>query len=112
MSKKKIQKSDGDLGVDLIDRESSKDKVEPPKKYKAIYYNNDHTPMQLVTISLMQIWGHDEPQAQRIMISIHEKGREIVKSGLTKEIAEMKVMKTIQFFNAFGFPLECNAEPE
>lgn len=111
MSKKQTtKKSDSGTGVDLLDRDESKEKIQPPSKYKIVFYNDDFTPMHLVVIALMQIYRHDEQTASRLMMNVHEKGREIVKNGLSKEIADTKVEQTLAFFSRFGYPLHCEAE--
>ena len=106
MSKKKKSPGKGSgSGVDLLDKNESKDKVEPPSKYKVIYHNDDYTPMDLVVISLIAIYRLDSTTAYKKMLEVHEKNRAIVQTGLSKEIAETKVNKTINFFRAHGYPL-------
>lgn len=112
MAQKKKDFGTGGAGTDLLDRNEDKEKIKPPSKYKIIYYNNDHTPMNVVVISLMTIYRHDEETATKLMFSVHEKGREIVKNGLSKEIAETLVDKTIRWFRSIGYPLECTFEKE
>ena len=53
--KKKIKKGDSGAGVDLLDRDKAKNRMKPPSKYQVIYYNDDYTPMDLVTISLYRL---------------------------------------------------------
>ena len=111
MTRKKTKKSGG-LGVDLLDKEKSKHRVKPPKKYRVVYHNDDFTPMVAVVISLMAFFHHSESSASQIMIHVHEKGKGIAKSGLSKEIAETKVSTVIQWFREQGYPLLATAEPE
>ncbi len=110
--KKKSNKNDSGAGVDLLDKEKSKNKVEPPKKYKVIYHNDDYTPMFLVTLSLVAIYRLSESNAEAIMMAVHQKGKSIVQGGLSREIAETKVNRTIQFFRGQGYPLLATFEPE
>ena len=102
----------GDGGLDLLDKNEDKEKLKPPSKYKIIYHNDDKTPMQLVTMSLMDIYGHDAKTAQMLMIRVHEGGRAVVKDNLSKEVGETKIAKTKQFFLAFGFDLKCTLEQQ
>lgn len=110
MSKKSKKPSDNGTGLDLLDKNEEKEKLQPPSKYKIVFYNDDFTPMQYVVIALMQIYNHDQNTATELMLAVHEKGREIVKDGLSKEIADTKVEKTISFFRRLGYPLRCVAE--
>tara|TARA_B100001250_G_scaffold389559_1_gene388770 strand:+ start:162 stop:500 length:339 start_codon:yes stop_codon:yes gene_type:complete len=109
--KKKTNKDSGS-GVDLLDKDKAKNKIQPPSKFKVIYHNDDYTPMELVIISLIMIYRLDNNTAANKMLEVHEKGRAIIQSGLSKEIAETKVNKTIQFFRGQGYPLLATFEKE
>jgi len=109
--RKKTDKGGGS-GVDLLDKEESKDKVKPPSKYKIVYHNDDFTPMNLVVISLVHLLNHDAKTAYQLMIAVHEKGKEIVKNGLSREIAETKTERVVQFFRENGYPLLATYEKE
>ena len=64
MSKKKKSPGKGSgSGVDLLDKNESKNKLVPPSKYKVIYHNDDYTPMELVVISLIAIYNMDSKTA-------------------------------------------------
>ena len=108
MSVKK--KSDG--GVDLLDKEKQKRKVKPPSKYKVIYHNDDYTPMELVVVSLVHFFQRDTQSAYQIMMNVHKKGKGIAKAGLSKEIAETKVTRVIDWFRSQGYPLLATFEKE
>ena len=98
--------------VDLLDKEKSKNKVQPPKKYKIVYHNDDFTPMELVVFSLMNIYHLDKLVSTTLMLEVHQKGKSIIQGGLSKEIAETKVNRTVQFFRAQGYPLLATCERE
>ena len=87
-------------------------KVQPPKKYKVIYHNDDYTPMELVVISLIAIFHRSQPDAFKIMMHVHEKGKGIAQGGLSKEIAETKTNRVVQWFREQGYPLLATFEPE
>ena len=109
--KKKTDKSGGS-GVDLLDKEKAKDKVKPPSKYKVVYHNDNFTPMELVVISLMHFFRRDSQSAYQIMMHVHEKGKGIAQGGLSKEIAETKCNRVVQWFREQGFPLLATIDPE
>ena len=112
MAERKKTNKDGGAGVDLLDKEKAKNKVEPPKKYKVVYHNDDYTPMELVVISLVAIFHRSQPDAFKIMMHVHEKGKGIAQGGLSKEIAETKCNRVVQWFRAQGYPLLATFEPE
>lgn len=112
MAQKKKTNKDGGSGVDLLDKEKSKNKVKPPKKYKVVYHNDDFTPMELVVISLMHFFRRSADDAFQIMMHVHEKGKGIAQGGLSKEIAETKVSRVVQWFRGQGYPLLATFEPE
>ena len=103
MTKKNDKKSGG--GTDLIDKEDTKTNNHIPPKYKVIYHNDDFTPMELVTISLMEIFHHPLPKAIGIMETVHKSSRAIVGGPYSKDIAETKCNLVIQFFRSMGYPL-------
>ena len=110
--KKKTKKSDSGAGVDLLDKEKAKNKVKPPKKYKVVYHNDDYTPMELVVISLVHFFRRDSQSAYQIMMLVHLKGKGIAQGGLSKEIAETKCNRVVQWFREQGYPLLATFEPE
>jgi len=112
MAEKKKTNKDGGSGVDLLDKEKSKNKVEPPKKYKVVYHNDDYTPMDLVIFSLIQFFRKDAVSAYQIMMHVHQKGKGIAEAGLSREIAETKCNRVVQFFRENGYPLLATFESE
>ena len=112
MAERKKTNKDGGSGVDLLDKEKAKNKIEPPKKYKVIYHNDNFTPMELVVISLIHFFRRDNKTAFQIMMHVHEKGKGIAQGGLSKEIAETKTERVVQWFREQGYPLLATFEPE
>ena len=112
MAQNKKTNKDGGSGVDLLDKEKAKNKVKPPNKYKVVYHNDDYTPMELVVISLVAIFHRSNTDAFKIMMHVHEKGKGIAQGGLSKEIAETKTNRVVQWFREQGYPLLATFEPE
>ena len=106
------KKRDSDGGVDLIDREKEKQKLRPPSKYKVVFYNDDYTPMEFVVIALITIFNKAPTAAYNIMMKVHEQGRAIAGGPYSKEIAETKAMRTIDFAKQNGHPLKATFEKE
>jgi ATP-dependent Clp protease adaptor protein ClpS len=109
--RKKIKKSDSGADVDLKDRTKSKNKVEPPKKYKCVMLNDDYTPMDFVIAVLETVFNKSPAEATRLMLDVHGKGRGIA-GVYSKEIAETKCVKCKQFSLEMGHPFLVEMEPE
>ena len=68
--------------------------------------------MELVVISLVVIFHRSNVDAFNIMMHVHEKGKGIAQGGLSKEIAETKTNRVVQWFREQGYPLLATFEPE
>ena len=86
-------------------------KIDRPKKYKVIFYNDDFTPMNLVTSILKDVFNKGLPEAQSIMMKVHKQGKGIA-GVYSKEVAETKVSTTRMYAREAGFPLHAETEPE
>ena len=106
MSKKK-KDTGSKSGVDLLDKE--KVRLEPPKKYNVVFYNDDYTPMDFVMAVLMKVFKHNVMSAYEIMMNVHETGKGIA-GTYPKGIAQTKVRKAMDMAKVAEFPLLCKAE--
>jgi len=104
-----MSKTKKEDGVKLMDKQ--KQKVEPPKKFKVVFYNDDYTPMEFVVQVLEQIFHHPEESATAIMLDVHNKGRGVA-GVYSKEIAETKAHMVNQTAVQYGHPLKAEFEPE
>ena len=86
-------------------------KIDRPKRYKVVLYNDDYTPMQLVTSILMEVFNKGTQEAYSIMMKVHKGGRGVA-GVYSREIAETKVTIAKQLARDNGSPLHCEAEPE
>ncbi len=86
-------------------------KIGRPKRYKVVFYNDDFTPMQLVTLILMEVFNKGQQEAEGIMMKVHKGGKAI--AGIySKQIAETKIETTKMYARQAGYPLHAEAEPE
>ncbi len=83
----------------------------PPKKYKVIYINDDHTPMDFVILTLMSYFNYNEQSAMTMTYSIHEEGAGVV-AVLPHEIAEQKGSEIMLLARQHGFPFVIRLEEE
>lgn len=88
-----------------------REKLGRPKKYKVIFYNDDYTPMNLVTLILMSVFNKSHTEAEAIMMKVH-KGGKAVAGVYSKQIAETKVETTKMYAREQGYPLHAESEPE
>ena len=109
MSKKKNTNTQNQDGVYLKDREDNK--IEKPKKYKVIFYNDDFTPMDWVVILLISEFKLGFEKATEIMLAIHEKGKGIA-GVYPKGIAQTKSNRCNKLSKEQGYPLLSEIEPE
>ena len=86
-------------------------KIDRPKKYKVVFYNDDYTPMHLVTLILMEVFNKGETEALNITMKVHKGGKGIA-GVYSKQIAETKTEATKMYARSAGYPLHAEAEPE
>jgi len=85
--------------------------LQPPKMWKVVFLNDDHTPMEFVMDLLINIFRHDEASARDITLEIHETGAAVV-GVYTYEIAENKGVEASRSAQDNGFPLQIRVEEE
>jgi ATP-dependent Clp protease adaptor protein ClpS len=78
--------------------------LQEPQMFRVLLHNDDYTSMDFVVEVLMGIFHKTQPQAEQIMLQIHEKGKAIV-GVYTYEIAQMKVEQVRQRAKQNQFPL-------
>ena len=86
-------------------------KIDRPKRYKVVFYNDDYTPMQLVVLILMDVFNKGADEAKSIMLKVHKQGKGIA-GVYSKQIAETKISTTRMYAREAGYPLHAEAEPE
>ena len=86
-------------------------KVERPKRYKVILYNDDYTTKEFVEHVLETVFGKSPVEATALMLQIHNGGMGVA-GVYVLEIAETKVVTVHRMAEERGFPLRAGAEPE
>ena len=103
------KKSDKKSDIGVLDREDRR--VQKPKKYKAVMYNDDYTPMDFVIIVLVDVFHKSADTAIQLMLDVHKKGRGIA-GVYTKEVCDTKCTKANQFAKSMGHPFLVKSEQE
>lgn len=85
--------------------------LQPPKMWKVILLNDDHTPMEFVIELLMAVFKHSESKSRDITLEIHETGAAVA-GVYTYEIAEHKGVESTKLAQENGFPLQIRVEEE
>ena len=82
-----------------------------PRKYKVIYHNDDYTPMEFVTWSLMEFFHKTEVDAQSLTLQVHKVGSAV--AGIYDyQIAEQKIWEVLTAAKENQFPLRVTGETE
>ena len=98
--------------IDVIDRppEKKRKPPKPPRKFKVIYHNDDFTPMEFVSWSLMAFFNKSEPEANSITLEVHKLGAAV--AGIYDyQIAEQKVYEVMELAKENDYPLKITGEP-
>ena len=86
-------------------------KIRPPRKYKVIYHNDNYTPMEFVTWSLMEFFNRTEIDAQSLTLEVHKLGSAIA-GRYDHQIAEQKIWEVLTSARENEFPLQVTGERE
>ena len=82
-----------------------------PRKYKVIYHNDNYTPMEFVTWSLMEFFNRTEIDAQSLTLEVHKHGSAV--AGIyDHQIAEQKIWEVLSSARENEFPLQVTGEQE
>jgi ATP-dependent Clp protease adaptor protein ClpS len=102
-----IMSIDTDVKLD----EKIKQKISEPRKWKVIFLNDDHTPMEFVATVLHEIFKHSMESAKELTMQIHETGSAVA-GVYSFEIAEVKAVESTQLARANAFPLQIKLEED
>jgi ATP-dependent Clp protease adaptor protein ClpS len=89
----------------------TRDRVEKPRRFKVLLFNDDYTTMEFVTFVLEEVFHHSPAEATRIMLAIHKSGVGVA-GVYTREAAETRVDQVLRLAEEAGHPLQCGMEPE
>jgi len=103
-----IERTDSTSGSDTVKKTK---KLKPPRRYKVIYHNDNYTPMEFVTWSLMEFFNRTEIDAQSLTLEVHKVGSAV--AGIYDyQIAEQKIWEVLTSAKEHEFPLQVTGEKE
>jgi ATP-dependent Clp protease adaptor protein ClpS len=100
-----------DNETNLKPKLKTKPKLERPKLYKVILFNDDYTPRDFVTLVLKAVFHMSEETGYRMMMTAHKLGSCVI-LVCAKDIAETKAKEATDLGKEAGFPLMFATEPE
>lgn len=87
----------------------AKPKVKQPSMYQVVMLNDDYTTMDFVIHVLQKFFHKTFDQANRIMLNIHQKGKDVC--GLYPyDVAATKIMQVNDYSRKNEMPLKCIME--
>ncbi len=84
---------------------AEKAKVKKPPLYAVLLINDDYTPMEFVIEVLQKFFGKTEEEATQVMLQVHEKGQGVC-GIFTREVAETKAARVVQYAQEHQYPLQ------
>jgi ATP-dependent Clp protease adaptor protein ClpS len=94
-----------------VRKDSTKNKLKEPGKFKVVVLNDDYTPMEFVIAMLMSIFRHPDDVAVALTMKIHNEGSAV--AGIyTYEIAEQRGIDATNLARDHGYPLTIKVEAE
>lgn len=92
-------------------KDTTKNKLKEPGKFKVMVLNDDYTPMDFVIAMFITVFRLPEGTAVDLTMRIHTEGSAI--AGIyTYEIAEQKAIDATSLAREHGHPLQIKVEAE
>lgn len=89
---------------------AQKEKLKKPPFYAVMLVNDDYTPMDFVVEVLEKFFQKSTDEAHQLMLQVHEKG-EAVCGIFTREVAETKAARVVQYAQEHQHPLQTRIVP-
>ncbi len=86
-----------------------KQQTKKPAMYKVLLHNDDYTTMDFVVMVLEAVFHKNSLEANKIMLSVHQKGVGIA-GVYPKDVAETKVVLVHDLARKNEYPLKCSIE--
>ena len=90
--------------------EKTDERVKEPEMYKVVLHNDHYTTMEFVVEVLRTVFRKETPEATRIMLDVHNKGRGVV-GVYTYDVATTRATRVHRLAKEREYPLRCTVEP-
>ena len=97
------------MGASGATKGQTKAKVQEPKRYNVIMFNDDFTTMDFVVEILMEIFHMDEISAESVMMTVHKSGKAVI-GTYTYDMAITKVRLAMNRAKEAGYPFRMTVE--
>jgi ATP-dependent Clp protease adaptor protein ClpS len=98
-----------EMGPEGVVLTRSDEEVKEPEEYTVLLLNDDYTTMEFVVTVIMTVFHKPLPEATKIMLDVHKKGKGTV--GIySYDIAVTKINQVHLLARQNGFPLKCTME--
>lgn len=94
---------------DILVKSKNKVKINKPRMYEVIMYNDDYTTMEFVIDILVNIFNKNINEAEKIMLQVHQNGFGIA-GTYSYDIAITKVSYAMNLAEEEGFPFKIIAK--
>jgi ATP-dependent Clp protease adaptor protein ClpS len=91
--------------------EDSDAKTARARRYCVVFYNDDYTTKWFVVHVLEQFFHMDETTATAFMLAVHTHGKGVA-GVYTRDIAETKAERIMDYAKEYEMPLMVTAEPD
>ena len=92
--------------MDKILTQTTKPKLEKPKRFQVLLLNDDYTAMEFVVEVIKRFFSKSEEAAQVIMLKVHIEG-EGVCGTYSHDVAQTKVSQVVDSARKYEQPLMC-----
>ncbi|MCK5802063.1 MAG: ATP-dependent Clp protease adaptor ClpS [Lentisphaeria bacterium] len=86
-------------------------RLKRPSLYRVLLHNDDYTTTEFVVMILATIFDKSEPEAVRIMLSVHKTGKGLA-GVYPHAIAETKIIEAHELAKENEFPFRLTMESE
>lgn len=98
-----------EMGPEGVVLTRSDEEAKEPEEYTVLLLNDDYTTMEFVVSVIMTVFHKPLPEATKIMLDVHKKGKGTV--GIySYDIAVTKINQVHLLARQNGFPLKCTME--
>lgn len=97
------------MATKAVFKERTHTNIQEPKGFNVVMHNDDFTTMEFVVEVLIDIFRKSLPEAEKIMLFVHQNGKAIV-GKYPYDIAQTKALQAMARAKEQGFPFKITVE--